>query len=117
MRYLLITLLGFFGPALLMFLLRLFWYQLRHQWLTKRNQPEIIDITPTHNKRPSKMFITTWLIVSVCCTALLLWQIDDSPANKQTYVPAHVDAQGNFVPAITTQEHPTQEAIAKEGKE
>ncbi|MCF6207934.1 MAG: hypothetical protein L3J61_00900 [Ghiorsea sp.] len=103
MRYLFLTLLGFFGPALLMLLLRLTWFYLRAKWLAKlsrqRNEPEIIDVTPIHKKRISKPFLFLWLLVSVICTALLIWQIDDSPAPEQTYIPAHMDAEGNFVPA------------------
>jgi len=103
MRYLFLTLLGFFGPALLMLLLRLTWFYMRAQWqqkLSKRqNEPEIIDVTPIHKKRISKPFIFLWLLVSILCTAFLVWQIDDTPAPKQTYIPAHIDAEGNFVPA------------------
>ena len=110
MRYLFLTLLGFFGPALLMLLLRLTWFYLREKWLAKlsrqRNEPEIIDVTLIHKKRISKPFIFLWLLVSVICTSLLIWQIDDSPTPEQTYIPAHIDAEGNFVPAKTLEEKP-----------
>lgn len=109
MRYLFLTLLGFFGPALLMLLLRLTWYYFREKWLRKSTDPEIINITPVHKRRVSKRFIIVWLLVSVVCTALLLWQIDDSPAPEHVYIPAHTDAQGNFVPAQTIEtERPKQ---------
>ena len=104
MRYLFLTLLGFFGPALLMLLLRLTWFYLRAKLSRQRNEPEIIDVTPIHKKRISKPFLFLWLLVSVICTALLIWQIDDSPAPEQTYIPAHIDAEGNFVPAKTLKE-------------
>ncbi len=108
MRYLFLTLLGFFGPALLMFLLRLTWFYIRTQWLkklsTQQNEPEIIDVTPIHKKRISKPFIFLWLLISILCTAFLVWQMDDTPAPEQTYIPAHIDAEGNFVPAQVLRE-------------
>jgi len=101
MRYLLLTLLGFFGPALLMFLLRAVWFYLRQKWEEKKREPEIIDITPTKSKYPGKGMIAAWLLVSLLCTGLLIWQLDDTPAPEHIYIPAHIDAQGNFVPAQT----------------
>lgn len=108
MRYLFLTLLGFFGPALLMLLLRLAWFYIRAQWLkklsTQQNEPEIIDVTPIHKKRIGKPFIFLWLLVSILCTAVLVWQMDNTPAPEQTYIPAHIDAEGNFVPAQVLKE-------------
>jgi hypothetical protein len=100
-RYLFFVLLGFFGPALIMLFIRLLWYRIRHQWLVKRNEPEIIDITPGHSHVPSRVFILSWLAVSLICTGLLIWQMDDTPATKQNYVPAHINAEGDFVPGAT----------------
>ncbi len=102
MRYLLFTLMGFFGPALLMLFFRLLWYRIRHQWLTRKQEPEIIDVTPKKpSGYPSKAFIALWLVISLICTGLLLWQLNEAsaPASKQTYIPAHIDAEGNFVPS------------------
>ncbi|MDQ7005333.1 MAG: hypothetical protein Q9N67_10610 [Ghiorsea sp.] len=101
MRFLLITLLGFFGPALIMLFLRLLWYRIRYNWFAKSNEPEIIDITPSSSHRPSRWFIAAWIIISLLCTGFLLWQMDDTPASKQIYIPAHIDAEGNFVPSQT----------------
>ena len=101
MRYLFFTLLGFFGPALFMFLLRLIWYRIRYQILIKRHEPEIIDVTPRPEKGFSRRFILSWIAISIVCTAFLIWQMDDSPAEKITYIPAHIDADGNFVPSET----------------
>lgn len=109
-RYFFFMLLGFFGPALIMLFLRLLWYRLRHQWLVRRNEPEIIDITPGHSHIPSRLFILSWLAVSLICTGLLIWQMDDTPAIKQTYIPAHIDAEGNFIPGKTLKnQQPSQE--------
>ena len=108
MRYLFLTLLGFFGPALFMLLLRLTWFYIQAKWLKnlskQQNKPEIIDVTPMHKKRIRKPFIFLWLLLSVVCTALLIWQIDDTPAPEQTYIPAHIDTEGNFVPAQVLKE-------------
>ncbi len=101
MRYLFFTLLGFFGPALLMLLLRLMWFHFRYRWLNQTAEPEIIDITPIHKKTPGRLFLISWLLISLACTAVLIWQLDDTPASKHTYIPAHIDAEGNFVPAKT----------------
>ncbi len=101
MRYLFMTLLGFFGPALLMLFLRLLWYRVRYAWLSKKQEPEIIDITPTPKGRPSRLFISAWVAISLLCTGLLLWHMDDTPASEQVYIPAHINAEGDFVPAQT----------------
>ncbi len=99
-RYLFFTLLGFFGPALLMLLARLLWFQFR-QWLARPKEPEVIDITPQTSNRPGTLFYVIWILLSIACTALLIWQLDDSPAENHTYIPAHIDAQGHLVPAQT----------------
>ncbi|MDX8383840.1 MAG: hypothetical protein R8M45_07150 [Ghiorsea sp.] len=98
MRYLLITLLGFFGPALVMLILRLLWFQLKQRVLKRRNEPEVIDITP-NTRKPSQLFIVTWLTISILCSALLIWEMDSQPASKNIYIPAHIDANGQFIPA------------------
>ncbi len=106
MRYLFFTLLGFFGPALLMLFVRLLWEHLKYKWLTRSKEPEIIDITPKPTHKPSRRFVFLWIAVSLVCTALLLWQLDNKPAQEQTYIPAHIDAEGNFVPAQTLEAKP-----------
>ena len=98
MRYLFITLLGFFGPALVMLLLRLLWFQLKQRLFQKPNEPEIIDVSPINHK-PSSLFIAIWLAISIIFSALLIWKMDNNPARKNTYIPAHIDANGQFVPA------------------
>ncbi|MDX8387597.1 MAG: hypothetical protein R8M46_03555 [Ghiorsea sp.] len=103
MRYLLFTLLGFFGPALLMLLLRLIWMRIRYAITQKKAEPEIIDVTPKKSGI-HVWFIIAWLIISITCTAFLIWKIDDTPASQQTYIPAHINAEGTFVPATTLDE-------------
>lgn len=104
MRYLLFTLIGFFGPALLMLLIRLILFRIRDQWLFKKNEPEIIDVTPVADHQSKRFFLIIWLLLSMVCTGLLIWQLDSNPAAKHTYIPAHIDADGQFVPAQTIKE-------------
>jgi hypothetical protein len=105
MRYIFFTLLGFFGPALIMLFLRLLWYRIRHQWLTRKQEPETIDVTPKKpSGYPSKRFIAMWIAISLACTGFLLWQLDNTPAPDHTYIPAHIDAEGNFIPAQTIED-------------
>ncbi len=101
MRYFFFTLLGFFGPALIMLFFRLLWLHLKYKWQTRSKEPEIIDVTPKPSHRPSRRFIFAWIAVSLICTGLLLWQLDSEPAPEKIYIPAHIDAEGNFVPAQT----------------
>jgi len=100
-RYFFFTLLGFFGPALMMLFLRLLWFRIQQQWLLKTQEPEVIDITPKVPHLPSRKYIILWVVISLNCTALLIWQMDNSPAIQQTYIPAHMDADGQFVPSQT----------------
>jgi len=116
MRYLFVTLLGFFGPALLILLFRLTWFQLRQKWFSKKSEPEIIDVTPSQNRYPNKLVIIGWLFISLICTAFLFEQMDDSPAPKRTYIPAHIDAKGQFVPAQSLEEKRTVDKPAQQNK-
>jgi len=97
-RYLLFTLIGFFGPALLMLFLRLLWAQCRERWLKQKGE-HIIDVTPIRKKTYSPWFIGVWLALSVSCTAFLIVSMDSKPASETTYIPAHIDASGQFIPA------------------
>ncbi len=101
MRYIVFTLIGFFGPALVLLFMRLLWQWIRHQWLARKQAPEIIDVTPNDSRYPSRLLIASWLLLSLLFTGFLLWQLDKTSeqAPKHTYIPAHIDAEGNFVPA------------------
>jgi hypothetical protein len=98
-RYFFFTLLGFFGPALIMLFLRLLWFRVRQQWSNNSQQPEIIDITPNVSHFPSRTYIILWFVISLSCTAFLIWQMDNTAATQHTYIPAHIDADGQFVPS------------------
>jgi len=106
MRYVFFTLLGFFGPALLMLFFRLLWYRIRYLWTTHKHEQEIIDITPKKpSGYPSRIYIVLWIVISLACTGLFIWQMDTAPAKQENYIPAHIDAQGNFVPAQMIEEN------------
>jgi len=110
-RNIIVALLFFFGPALLMMLLRnvfLFW---QFKQRLKRRHPDIIDITPDHNPdmiditpqqhqptSPSRFFIASALTVGLVF-AWLAWSQMHSlpPEGGVQYVPAHIDKQGKLV--------------------
>jgi len=99
MRYLFLTLLGFFGPALLMIFVRLLWNHVKMRWFTPQQKVEIIDITPIQDKKVSSWLIVIWLALSVACTAFLIHQMDEPKNTSTTYIPAHLDSTGKLVPA------------------
>ncbi|MFC1568001.1 hypothetical protein ACFL3K_02235 [Pseudomonadota bacterium] len=102
-RSIFVSALFFFGPALLMFLLRnLFflsraWLRLRR--IQKMHEHEVIDITPhKHHGSPSMFFNITAIVVGLIC-AFLAWQeMSSGPEQRMHYVPAHVDTSGKIVP-------------------
>ncbi len=98
-RQIFITLLFFFGPALLMMLLRnvfLFWQFKRQR---RRQQPDVIDITPKHQAgSPSRFFLASVLTVGLIF-AWLAWSqmYQESSVQHMQYVPAHLDQHGQLV--------------------
>jgi hypothetical protein len=101
-RNLLVSAVFFFGPMLLMILLRnlgtLFrlWMAARHR---RRAQPDIIDISPHLRARPSLAFVAVAILFGGIC-AYWAWHYTQGPAVgvDQRYVPAHLDAHGHLVP-------------------
>jgi hypothetical protein len=102
-RSIFVSALFFFGPALLMFMLRnLFflsraWLRLRR--IQKMQEHEVIDITPhKHHGSPSMLFNIAAIVVGLVC-AFLAWQeMGSGPEQRQHYVPAHVGEHGKIVP-------------------
>jgi len=102
-RSIFVSALFFFGPALLMFMLRNMFF-LSRAWLRlrrikKMQEHEVIDITPhKHHGSPSMFFNITAIIVGLVC-AFLAWQeMSSGPEERMHYVPAHVDEYGKVVP-------------------
>ncbi|MDT8375929.1 MAG: hypothetical protein RQ867_04225 [Mariprofundaceae bacterium] len=112
-RSILVAALFFFGPALLMFMLRnmffLFRAWLRLRKLKKMQEHEVIDITPHKHGSPSMLFNIAAIVVGLIC-AFLAWQeMGSGPEQRMHYVPAHVDEQGKIVPGAMV---PVEEATS-----
>ena len=102
-RSIFVSALFFFGPALLMFMLRNMFF-LSRAWLRlrrikKMHEHEVIDITPHKpHGSPSMIFNIAAIVVGLVC-AFLAWQeMSSGPEERQHYVPAHVNEQGKIVP-------------------
>ena len=101
-RNIFITLIFFFGPALLMFVIRHF-FLLFKIWRTVRKQQTqntIIDITP-HPARtsPGKVFIIASLLVGLMCATWVWSQMANTSGQTEVqYIPAHIDATGKVIP-------------------
>jgi hypothetical protein len=102
-RSIFVSILFFFGPALLMFMLRNMFF-LSRAWLRlrriqKMQEHEVIDITPhKHHGSPSMFFNIAAIVVGLVC-AFLAWQeMSSGPEERQHYVPAHIDEYGKVVP-------------------
>jgi hypothetical protein len=102
-RDLLVALVFFFGPMLVMFVLRnlaLFfrlWLVARRE---RRTQPQIIDVSPASSSGPSLGFVALAILIGGL-SAFLAWQHTRAGANRNLdmqYVPAHLDDQGHVVP-------------------
>jgi len=102
MKNILISLLFFFGPVILMFLLRhgVLFLRAWLLWRRQRQGPDVIDITPRESGKPSVIFIVLAVAIGTL-TAVLAWQRITGPADEdkgRVYVPAHVDKRGDLVP-------------------
>jgi sterol desaturase/sphingolipid hydroxylase (fatty acid hydroxylase superfamily) len=100
-RNLLVAIFFFFGPALLMFMLRNVFLLLRI-WRVARQkksqEPEVIDITPVKPQTPMWFYIAAGVLglASAISVFLYLQSIDDML--PQHYVPAYTDDSGQVVP-------------------
>ncbi|MFQ5355283.1 MAG: hypothetical protein ACE5DY_02115 [Mariprofundaceae bacterium] len=101
-RNIFLSFLFFFGPAMLMFLLRYLGLFLRLWFMARKmrgqQEPEVIDITPKKPHPPSTAFIIFTFVISLII-AVLVWQRlgGDAEVGKN-YVPARVSEQGRVVP-------------------
>jgi uncharacterized membrane protein len=99
-RSLLVSLFFFFGPALLMFMLRnltlllLLWARNRQR---RVREQEIIDITPVRKGRAPAWFYAVVIIISLTSAVTVFTQLQHGDVEQQQYVPAHVDKSGNIV--------------------
>jgi len=101
-RSIIVTLFFFFGPALLMLLLRnifLFW-QFRRG--LNRQDPDIIDITPNKHQKtpPSRFFLASAITVGLIFAWLAWSQMHSLPPHEGLqYIPAHINQEGKLVDA------------------
>ena len=100
MRQLFITLLFFFGPALLTIVVRhaVLLLHLMAKRRYHRHHPDIIDITPQTPGRAPRWFVVVAMLIGFGCAWLAWWTLADAPAPATHYEPAHMDANGNIVP-------------------
>jgi len=98
-RNIIVSLLFFFGPALLMFVLRNIFFLWKFRKETKKHQPDIIDITPQKPAAPSHFFLASVITIGLISAYFAYTQLTmDSPSQKTQYIPAHINAQGELVP-------------------
>ncbi|MDQ6954260.1 MAG: hypothetical protein Q9M20_02325 [Mariprofundaceae bacterium] len=99
-RNIIVTLVFFFGPALLMLVLRnIFLYWKTRHFDSKQQGEDIIDITPVSPTAPSHFFIVTALLVGLISAYLVYGQLTSQGEKvDMKYIPAHINAQGDLVP-------------------
>ncbi len=101
-RNILLAIVFFFGPALLMFMLRNIVLLLRLRLQQRRQHhgsPEVIDITPTIEKKTASRWFYAFaagLGIAVAVSAFMYLQSVDGEVRH--YVPAHVSEDGKLVP-------------------
>jgi len=102
LRSLLVSLFFFFGPAILLFLLRtlflMFRYWLHVRKMQQEQEENIIDITPHHKRRPSNIFVAIAITVGLVSAVLVWLEMQGHETQKMKYIPAHVNEKGVTVP-------------------
>jgi len=99
-RNLLVAIFFFFGPALLMFMLRNAFLLLRIWQVARQKesrQPEVIDITPVKPQTPMWFYILAGLVGLACAVSAFLYLQSDDMV-PQRYIPAYTDESGRIVP-------------------
>jgi len=98
-RNLLLAIVFFFGPALLLFMLRNILLLLRI-WLVaraQRNQPEIIDITPVERNPAPRWLYLAAAVLGVATAVAGFMHLQTVDSERRQYVPAHIGEQGQIV--------------------
>lgn len=102
-RDLLVAIVFFFGPMLLLFVLRnlgpliRLWLAVRRQ---RRAQPDIIDVSPKSGGGPSPGFVAIAILAGVL-SAYWAWHYTrqgGGESRDMQYVPAYLDSHGHLVP-------------------
>lgn len=100
-RYLLFTFLGFLGSALFLLIVRVMLYRFKTQILQCKKNRDIIDITPVEHPNAQRIYLVVWVILGLSVSAYIMTHLNTTSPSPTTYIPAHIDAQGNFVPSQT----------------
>jgi len=101
-RSLFVSLFFFFGPALLLFMLRNITLLLLLRAKNKQQktqEPEVIDVTPVKKERAPNWFYVLVVTISLACAITVFIQLQNGDTEIQKYVPAHVDESGNIAPS------------------
>jgi len=100
-RSLFVSLFFFFGPALLLFMLRnltllmLLRAKAKQQ---KAQEPEIIDITPVEKERAPNWFYVLVVAISLVSAVTVFMQLEKKgDAEVRQYMPAHINESGKIV--------------------
>lgn len=99
-RSLFVSLFFFFGPALLLFMLRNITLLLLLKLKSRQeNAPEIeiIDVTPVIKERAPTWFYALVIAISLACAVTVFMNLENGEADVQKYVPAYMDESGNIV--------------------
>ena len=101
-RSLFVSLFFFFGPALLLFMLRnitlLLLLRAKNKQ-QKEQEPEVIDITPVEKDRAPTWFYALVVAISLACAVTVFINLQNGDTEIQKYVPAHMDESGNIAPS------------------
>ncbi|MFQ5345547.1 MAG: hypothetical protein ACE5DZ_06265 [Mariprofundus sp.] len=118
-RSLFVSLFFFFGPALLLFMLRNLTLLLLLRAKNRRErarEPEVIDITPVDKERAPNWFYALVVAISLASAVTVFMHLQHKADTEvRHYVPAHMDEAGNLVPGHWQQsmERPAAESTAK----
>jgi len=99
-RTLSLTLFFFFGPALLMFMLRnvILLLRIRSLARSQRSQPEVIDITPVDSNPAPRWFYVVAAVLGIASAVAGFIYLQAVDSERRQYVPAHISEQGEIVP-------------------
>jgi len=101
-RSLFVSLFFFFGPALLLFMLRNLTLLLLVRAKNRREkaqEPEVIDITPVDKERAPNWFYALVIAISLACAVAVFMQLEQqSDVEEHQYVPSHMNESGELVP-------------------
>lgn len=101
-RSLFVSLFFFFGPALLLFMLRNLTLLLLVKAKNRREkaqEPEVIDITPVDKERAPTWFYALVVVVSLASAVTVFMQLEQKgDVGVHQYVPSHMNESGELVP-------------------